>query len=190
MTEKRVIEANHAISLAYSEHGAEDKKQAAEFLSQQVYALYEERRQLLADKETLESSATELQRANVALMVEVERYRSLMGDVHSQSKVVQLVHRVEELQDLLVQQRQTTDVSVIVDAHAQIRALNVELAKKTKLIDDLKSKVQHFTAKRNAKDIGQDEDVVEYLVNMVKEKEKTVEELSYKVKQLLVRLCV
>jgi hypothetical protein len=44
MTEKRVIEANHAISLAYSEHGAEDKKQAAEFLSQQVYALYEERR--------------------------------------------------------------------------------------------------------------------------------------------------
>jgi aminoglycoside phosphotransferase family enzyme len=115
-------------------------------------------------------------------MVEVERYRSLMGDVHSQNKVVQLVHKVEELQDLLVQQRQTTDVSVIVDAHAQIRALNVELAKKTKLIDDLKSKVQHFTAKRNAKDIGQDEDVVEYLVNMVKEKEKTVEELSFKVK--------
>lgn len=49
MTEKRVIEANHAIALAYSEHGAEDKKQAAEFLSQQVYTLYEERRTLLSD---------------------------------------------------------------------------------------------------------------------------------------------
>ena len=72
------------------------------------------------------------------------------------------------------------------DAHAQIRSLNVELAKKTKLIDDLKTKVQHFTAKRNAKDIGQDEDVVEYLVNIVKDKEKMVEELSFKVKQLLV----
>jgi hypothetical protein len=34
-----------------------------------------------------------------------------------------------------------TDVSLIVDAHAQIRSLNVELAKKTKLIDDLKLKV-------------------------------------------------
>ena len=44
MTEKRVIEANHAISLAYSEHGMEDKKQAAEFLSNQVYQLFEERR--------------------------------------------------------------------------------------------------------------------------------------------------
>jgi hypothetical protein len=60
MTEKRVIEANHAISLAYSEHGADDKKQAAEFLSNQVYQLYEERRQLLADKEELELSQNEL----------------------------------------------------------------------------------------------------------------------------------
>lgn len=33
MTEKRVIEANHAIALSYSEAGSEDKKQAAEFLS-------------------------------------------------------------------------------------------------------------------------------------------------------------
>ena len=44
MTEKRVIEANHAIALAYSENGSEEKKQAAEFLSNQVYNLYEERR--------------------------------------------------------------------------------------------------------------------------------------------------
>jgi hypothetical protein len=41
-----------------------------------------------------------------------------------------------------------------VDSHAQIRALNVELAKKVKLIDDLKMKVQHFTSRRNAREIG------------------------------------
>ena len=58
------------------------------------------------------------------------------------------------MQDLLIQHKQTTDVSLIVDAHAQIRALNLELAKKTKLIDDLKSKVQHFTSKRNARELG------------------------------------
>lgn len=73
------------------------------------------------------------------------------------------------------------------DAHAQIRALNLELAKKTKLIDDLKSKVQHFTSKRNARDLGQDEDVVEYLVTIVKEKEKVIEELQLKVTQLVRR---
>lgn len=69
-----------------------------------------------------------------------------------------------------------TDVSLIVDAHAQIRSLNVELAKKTKLIDDLKIKVQHFNSKRNTKDLKQDEDIVEYLVNIIKEKEKNIEE--------------
>ncbi len=81
-----------------------------------------------------------------------------------------------------------TDVSLIVDAHAQIRALNVELAKKTKLIDDLKSKVQHFNSNKNPKDLlKNDEDLVEYLVNMVKEREKTIEELQFKIAQLVVR---
>ena len=53
----------------------------------------------------------------------------------------------------------------------------MELAKKVKLIDDLKSKVQHFTSKRQAKEIGQDEDIVEYLVNIVKDKDNIIEEL-------------
>jgi hypothetical protein len=41
--------------------------------------------------------------------------------------------------------------------------------------------VQHFTSKRSAKDLGQDEDLVEYLVNIVKDKERIIEELSLKV---------
>ena len=57
----------------------------------------------------------------------------------------------------------------------------MELARKTRLIDDLKMKVQHFTSKRNAREIGQDEDIVEYLVGIVKDKEKTLEEMTYKV---------
>jgi hypothetical protein len=57
----------------------------------------------------------------------------------------------------------------------------MELAKKTKLIDDLKAKVQHFTAKRNARELNQDEDIVEYLVNIVKDKERVIEELQLKV---------
>jgi hypothetical protein len=41
--------------------------------------------------------------------------------------------------------------------------------------------VQHFTSKKNAREIGQDEDVVEYLVNIVKDKDRIIEELSLKV---------
>lgn len=70
-----------------------------------------------------------------------------------------------------------TDVALIVDAHAQIRALNLELAKKNKMTEDLKSKVQYFTSKKSAKDFKQDEDVVEYMVNIVREKDKANEEL-------------
>lgn len=66
----------------------------------------------------------------------------------------------------------------------------MELAKKTKLIDDLKGKLQHFSSKRNAKDLGTDEDVVEYLVTMVKDKERIIEELQLKVSQLIVSFLV
>ncbi len=53
----------------------------------------------------------------------------------------------------------------------------MELAKKTKLIEDLKQKLQHFNSKKSAKDIGQDEDIVEYLGGIVKEKDRLIEEL-------------
>ena len=81
-----------------------------------------------------------------------------------------------------------TDVAMIVDAHAQIRSLNLELAKKNKLTEDLKTKIQHFTSKKSVKDFKQDEDVVEYLVNIVKEKDKANEEFQFKIAQLVVRL--
>lgn len=79
-----------------------------------------------------------------------------------------------------------TDVALIVDSHAQIRSLNVELAKKTKLIDDLKVKLQHFTSHKHPKDIKQDEDVLEYMVGIVKEKDRVIEEQQFKIAQLVV----
>eukprot|EP00347_Sterkiella_histriomuscorum_P009212 403342098 len=186
MTERRVIQANNAIALAYSETGDEEKKQAAEFLSGQIYQLYEERRQLLMDKDQLQLQNNELQRLNVSLRVDLEKYRAYIAEDFSGHNA-QLISRVEELQDLLIQQRQMTDVSIIVDAHAQLRSLNVELAKKTKIIDDLKSKVQNFNSKKNAKDLKQDEDVVEYLVGIVKDKDKTIEELQFRITQIVKR---
>lgn len=76
-----------------------------------------------------------------------------------------------------------TDVSLVVEAHAQIRSLNTELAKKVKFIEDLKVKIQQFNQKKNVKDMRNDEDIVDYLVSIIKEKEKQFEELSFKVAQ-------
>lgn len=95
------------------------------------------------------------------------------------------MQRIDELQDLVIQQRQVTDVSLIVDAQAQLRSLNTELAKKGKLIEDLKMKMQHFNTKRNAKDLKNDEDMAEYLVNIIKDKEKVIEEMQFRQQQLV-----
>ena len=42
-----------------------------------------------------------------------------------------LVNKVDELQDLLIQQRQISDVSKISEKDSVVRSLNIELAKKT-----------------------------------------------------------
>lgn len=75
-----------------------------------------------------------------------------------------------------------TSVGLIVDAHAQIRSLNLELSKKTKLIEDLKTKIQHYTSKNNQKNVlKNDEDVVDYLANIIKDKEKVFEEMQFNI---------
>ena len=57
LTEQRVIEANNAITMAFNEDG-EDKQKAAEFLSNQVYQLYEERRHLISEKTSFKKLST------------------------------------------------------------------------------------------------------------------------------------
>jgi hypothetical protein len=52
--------------------------------------------------------------------------------------------------------------------------LNIELAKKGKIIEDLKNNVLKFSSQK--KDIKNDEDVVEYLVGIVKDKERMIED--------------
>jgi predicted RNA polymerase sigma factor len=79
LTEQRVIEANNAITMAFNE-GGEDKQKAAEFLSNQVYQLYEERRHLISEKDQLQEAFNELERANVSLRCDLERYRQLLSE--------------------------------------------------------------------------------------------------------------
>jgi len=58
--------------------------------------------------------------------------------------------------------------------------LNLELSKKTKLVEDLKQNLVAFTSKR--KDgIKNDEDMLDYLANVIKEKEKIFEEMQFKI---------
>lgn len=51
MTEQRVINANLVISKNFEEQGDFDKQQAADFLSQQILQLYQERQSLLSERD-------------------------------------------------------------------------------------------------------------------------------------------
>jgi len=52
-TEQRVINANLVVSQNFAEMGDYDKKQAADFLSAQIYSLYKERQALLSERDQL-----------------------------------------------------------------------------------------------------------------------------------------
>lgn len=73
-TEERVMQANLAITKGNFSEDAQGKQQAAQFLSQQIYALYEERRHILAERDHLKVQNTDLQRLNVALKIDLEKY--------------------------------------------------------------------------------------------------------------------
>jgi len=60
-----------------------------------------------------------------------------------------------------------------------MRQLNIELAGKSQLIDQMKAKIKDMSyEKRNIK---KDEDMVDYLANVVKEKEKALDERTIQV---------
>lgn len=74
MTEKRVIQANMQISQVYADSGQDQKKQAAEYLTAQIYQLYEERRNLATENDLLKEKNADLQRLVVSQRIELDRY--------------------------------------------------------------------------------------------------------------------
>ena len=67
--------------------------------------------------ETLEIQNVELQRANVHLTCELEKFTKWAGE----AGVGELVQRVETLQDAMYQIKESTDVTLVVDTASQIQ---------------------------------------------------------------------
>lgn len=102
-----------------------------------------------------------------------------------------LIGKVEELQDLLIQQRQIADVSKIVEKDSTIRSLNMELARKTEQLNDMRARLQQVMAAKGGlpptQDIGSNKEIAEYLQQMLKAKEAEVNSQSQHVAEVLQR---
>ena len=132
------------ISQNFEEQNEYEKKQAADYLAQQIYQLYQERSSLLSERDQLQVQNTDLQRLNVALKCDLEKYTQWAKQDDSsgtQGGVFALVQRMHNLQDMLYQYKESTNVDLLVDTSSQIRTLTLELSTKSKLIDQLKEEL-------------------------------------------------
>ena len=77
-----------------------------------------------------------------------------------------LINKVDELQDLLIQQRQISDVSKISEKDSVVRSLSIELAKKTEQVEHLKTRLQQMMVAKPQ--LGEpNKDLVSYLSGIV-----------------------
>ena len=132
-----MAEANEKLTRVYRD---EDKRGAAEFLVSQIELLKEERRALIEDNDSLN------QRLNDSWL-EIEQLKKrtqvvdfLEGSENDRER--KLFERVEELEDLLIEQRQKSAVSVIIDLESQITSDHTELARKEEQVKSLNSKIK------------------------------------------------
>jgi uncharacterized coiled-coil protein SlyX len=98
--------------------------------------------------------------------------------------------KVEELQDLLIQQRQISDVTKMVEKDSTIRTLNIELAKKTEQIDDLKSRLRQLMGAKGSAEManaGSNQEIVEHLNSIIKAREKELENQQNHINKVLRR---
>lgn len=142
--DRRLAEANEHIAYSYPDP---EKRKAAEFLVSQIELLKEERRALLEDNDTLNMRVNDIMLENDSLRkacsyVEVGPGVGHIYGTEEQEKVRQMYRHIEELEDLLTETKEKSGVNRILKLEAQISALNLEIARKGELNEELQKKLQ------------------------------------------------
>lgn len=114
--ERRLADANEWIASVFNE---KDKKSAAEFLVSQIELLKEERWALLEDNDALNIKLHDQYAENESLRKQMQVVEFLQGNQYStnpeEEKQRKMFWRIEELEDLLIEMKQKSGVSRIVE---------------------------------------------------------------------------
>lgn len=103
--------------MTISQQFEDDKGQAAEFLAQQVQQLYQENRSLVDQNCQLSEHCSELQQVNAATRCELEKYTQWAREAGTDD----LLNRLETLQDMLYQVKESTDVTLWLTAPSRFK---------------------------------------------------------------------
>lgn len=93
------------------------------------------------------------------------------------------------MQDLLIQQRQICDVSKMVEKDTGMRALNLELGKKTEQNEDLKVRLRQLMAAKGDATLPENlgnRELVQHLQDMLKARDQEIEKKESHINQVLV----
>ena len=181
--DRRLAEANDRVAHSYHEH---DKRKAAEFLASQIELLKEERRALLEDNDMLNVRINDLIMENESLrqtnqFVEFLQGAEQMYGNEDEEKMKRMYKRVEELEDLLVEAKQKSGVNRIIDLEAQIAALNLEIAQKGELNEQLQERLQSETKKEMH--YFDEAEAINFFSSLLKEKEEKLKSLGRKIEK-------
>ncbi|CAI2365628.1 unnamed protein product [Moneuplotes crassus] len=181
--DRRLAEANDRIADSYDDH---EKRKAAEFLATQIELLKEERRALLEDIDVLNLKINDLMLENDNL----KHAHQLVGLPYSdeqvygseeEEKIKRMFRRIEELEDLVVQEKQKSGVNRIIDLEAQISVLNYEIEQKSALNESLQSKL----VEQRKKEIScyDESESLNYFSALIKEKDEKIKTLTRKLNE-------
>jgi len=93
---------------------------------------------------------------------------------------------MHNLQDMLYQYKESTNVDLLVGSSEQIRTLTLELSTKSQLIDRLKEELKKVIGTKPS-DLKRDEDLAGYLANIIKNKDAEIQNQAIEIKQLIKR---
>ena len=86
---------------------------------------------------------------------------------------------------MLYQVRESTDVTLLIDSSQQIQALNVEVSQKNKIIQEMREQLEKLIGVKAS--VRRDEDIVQSMGNIVKEKDVIIDKLRVELTQAAVR---
>lgn len=182
--DRRLAEANDLISLNFEDS---EKRKAAEFLVSQIELLKEERRALLEDNDILNAKINEILMENETLKqdnltVEFLRGAEVMYGNRDDEKMKRMYKRVEELEDMLLENKQKTGVSKIIELESQISALNKEIGEHLEDKAHLKQVLEKD--KNNQMHYFDENKSIDFFTALLKEKDEKIKILNAQIDKL------
>jgi hypothetical protein len=178
------------------------KSEAAQYLVDQMSFIMEEKRRLINENSDFENKIENLTFENEKLKLEIKNlsgffenmnygqnspnmlYNSIDSGIQNfnQINIKSLKMKIDELEDLLTQYKNTNSPNKIVSLEEQILSLNNRLAEKDKQIENLNLKLKEYLKKTNL--VFDEREAIHSLSNAMREKDIIILNLKNQVREM------